>query len=337
MKARTRVDPGRQEGTTAYEACLQVLADTPRWLVCPHQAPDADSLGSSLALARLIEAMGGEAHVVSPEKLDRFDYMPDVARVQAEPPEGWDGGMVALDAADVSRLGSLASLATAAHPRLNIDHHVSNTHWGTHNLVDLTAAATGEIVHTLFSLRAVPLDAVTAPCLYAALLTDTGGFRYPSTTARTMAVAADLLASGIDAPGLAAAIYERRSVAAVRLTGEATAGMRLSPDGRLAWSLVTAAMFSRTGASEDEADGIVERLREVAGVELLFVARDSRDGGIRVSLRSKGRVDVNALAAGFGGGGHRQASGFTATGSLEELEARLVAACTAALNLEACP
>jgi phosphoesterase RecJ-like protein len=314
------------------EAWLPLLRTTRRWIVCPHHSPDADTLGSSLALAGLLRALGAETHLVCEDNVtSRFGFLPGVERVRSRAP-AVDAGAVALDAADLSRLGATAARVADCRPLVNIDHHVSNTGWGTHQLIDTRAAATGEIVWLLYAHFGVPLDHAAATCLFAALLTDTGGFRYPSTTPRTLAIAASLLEVGIDAPGIASAIYEQRTAASVRLLGEALRTLQLSPDGRIAWVGVPLSTFDATGASEEDADAIVDRVREVAGVEALFVARESRSGGVRVSLRAKGPLDVNTIARGFGGGGHRQAAGCTLTGTLQEAEERLVAALRAGLE-----
>ena len=167
------------------------------------------------------------------------------------------------------------------------------------------------------------LDQETATCLYAALVTDTGFFRFPATTPRTLQMAAELVATGIDFAGIIEAIYERQSPAAVRLAGQALSKLVLEADGRVAWTSIPLAMFEAAGASEDDAEGITEELRRINGVEVLYVLRESADGPVRVSLRSKNGHDVNAMARAFGGGGHVQAAGCTIPLPLPEAEARL--------------
>ena len=339
MKATTRVRaPGAfaRDLPSDAKAWLPMLRTAPAWIVCPHMGPDADTLGSSLALARLIRALGGRAVVACADPTAaRFDYLPgaDEVWVNSLPDDmPADAGVICLDAADYERLGTMRALIGERRPLVNVDHHVSNRGWGSHNLIDLHAAATGEIVFLLFDHFGVPVDGASATCLWAALVTDTGSFRYPATTHRTLAIAAELLAAGVDAPGLGAAIYERRSPGSVRLLGLALSGLQLGAEGRLAWATVPLSMFAQAGATEEEADGIVEKLREVAGVEALFVARESADGTVRVSLRSKGAIDVNAVARRFGGGGHVQAAGCTIAQPLAEAEAALLAAMSDALG-----
>lgn len=339
MTATTRVNP---PGTFArdlpadVQAWLPLLKETPGWVVVPHMGPDADTLGSSLALARLLRALGRPAWVACQDDVAaRYDYLPGAADVlvdalPADLPAG--AGAICCDAATFDRLGTMGPRIAQMRPLVNVDHHVSNPRWGSHNLVDEAAAATGEVVFLLYDWFGVPLDREGATCLYAALVTDTGSFRYPATTHRTMAVASEILRADIDAPAIGAAIYERRSPGAIRLLGLALASMKLGAGGKLAWVTVPLTMFEQAGAGEDEADAIAEKLREVAGVEALFVARESRDGAVRVSLRSKGHVDVNQIARRCEGGGHVQAAGCTIARPLASVEAELVAALEEALR-----
>ncbi len=339
MTATTRVNP---PGTFArdlpadVQAWLPLLQTTPAWVVVPHMGPDADTLGSSLALAGLLRRLGRPAWVACQDDVaQRFDYLPGAAEVvvnalPADLPAGT--GAIACDAATFDRLGTMGPRIAAMRPLVNVDHHISNPGWGSHNLVDVASAATGEAIYLLYDWFGVPLDRDAATCLYAALVTDTGSFRYPATTHRTMAVASEILATDIDAPAIGAAIYERRTPGAMRLLGLALASLKMGAGGRLAWVTVPLSMFEQAGAGEDEADAIAERLREVAGVEALFVARESRDGAVRVSLRSKGLVDVNQIASCCAGGGHVQAAGCTIARPLAEVEAELVAALEEALR-----
>ena len=339
MTATTRANPPgsfARDLPAGVRAWLPLLRETRAWVVVPHMGPDADTLGSSLALAGLLRQLGCQVWVACQDDVaTRYDYLPGAADVlvdslPADLPVG--AGAIACDAATLDRLGTMGPRIAAMRPLVNVDHHVSNPGWGSHNLIDVASAATGEVVYLLYDWFGVPLDAAAATCLYAALVTDTGSFRYPATTHRTMAVAAELLATDIDAPGIGAAIYERRSAASLRLLGLALASLKIGAAGRLAWATVPLSMFEAAEAAEDDAEAIAERLREVAGVEALFVARESHDGSVRVSLRSKGRVDVNAIAQRCDGGGHIQAAGCTIARPLAQVEAELVAAFEEALR-----
>ena len=339
MTATTRVsEPGSfaKDLPEEVRGWLPALRTTPAWVVVPHMGPDADTLGSSLALARLLRAIGVRAWVACQDEVAaKFDFLPGAADVLVDrlPPDLPAGaGAICCDAATFDRLGTMGPRIAAMRPLVNVDHHVSNPGWGSHNLVDAASAATGEVIYLLYDWFGVPIDQDAAACLWAALVTDTGSFRYPATTHRTMAVASEVLAADIDAPGVGAAIYERRTAGALRLLGLALASVKVGMGGRLAWITVPLSMFEAAGASEDEADAIAEKLRELGGVEAFFVARESRDGAVRVSLRSKGRVDVNQIARTCDGGGHVQAAGCTIARPLADVETELVAALEAALG-----
>ena len=232
-------------------------------------------------------------------------------------------GLGELRVKESDRLGAMAPLLSGFSPMVNLDHHISNQRFGTHNWIDLASAATGELVVMLYDYFGVPLDQTAAIPLYAALVTDTGFFRYPATTARTLEMTGDLVRTGIDFSRIIHAIYERQSPGSIKLMGQALAAVRLEAEGQVAWTSISQAMFAETGATEDEAEGIVEMFRAIAGVEILYILRESADGTVRVSLRSKDDFDVNAVARHFGGGGHLQASGCVIKDTLPNAEARL--------------
>lgn len=329
MKAPSTKAPGRYAEQIAPEAraWFPLFKDIKSWVVCPHMKPDADTLGSSLGMAHLLRQLGCRAVVACADPVvERFGFMPGahdvvVGKLPDDLPEGT--GVVTLDAAEMDRLGAMAPLVASMSPIVNLDHHVSNQRFGTYNWIDLPSAATGELVVMLYDYFGVPLDQTAAIPLYSALITDTGFFRYPATKARTLEIAGDLVATGIDFSQIIHAIYERQSPGSIRLMGMALADVRLEADGQVAWTSISQEMFKRAGATEDEAEGIVEMFRAIAGVEILYILRETPDGTVRVSLRSKNDFDVNAVARHFGGGGHLQASGCVIKDSLPNAEARL--------------
>lgn len=332
MKAATTDGQGRYSHLIAPEAreWFDLFRTVRSWIVCAHLRPDADTLGSSLGLAHLLRALGSRAVVLCADPVvERYPFLPGVEdvlvnRLPEDLPAGT--GVVTLDVAELDRLGSLASLVADFKPFVNLDHHISNQLFGTHNWIDLPSAATGELVILLYDHFGVPIPTEAAIPLYAALITDTGFFRYPSTTPRTLEMAAILLRAGFAFPSVVEALYEKMSPASVRLMGQALAGLRLEAGGRVAWTSVSQAMFKQAGANDDDAEGVVEKLREMDGVEIVFVLREAADGTVRVSLRAKHGADVNAVARHFGGGGHLRASGCVMTGPLPEAEKRLLAA-----------
>lgn len=306
-------------------AWLSIFREVRAWLVVPHRSPDADTLGSALGLAALLERLGARVAVACADSVARYDYLPGADKVlTGKLPEDWpaDAGVVTLDAAEFDRLGAMGPLIANMRPFVNIDHHISNQRFGSLNWIDVASAATGEMVYLLYAHFGVPIDRDAATDLYAALVTDTGFFRYPATTPRTLEVAAALVAAGVDFSSLISAIYERRSAAAVRLMGLALAGLRLEAGGRVAWTSVSTSMFAAAEAGDDDAEGIVDQLRTIAGVEVFYILREHADG-VRVSLRAKGHHNVDAIARHFGGGGHLLASGCVINRPLDEAERQL--------------
>lgn len=308
-------------------AWLSVFPATRHWLVVPHARPDADTLGSAFAMAALLRQLGCQAQVVCADPVvPRFDFLPGAESVQVGAPSAdWplDSGLVTLDAAEWDRLGLLATTLAQYEPRVNIDHHISNQRFGTHNWIDVPSAATGEMVALLYAHFGLPLDADAATCLYAALVTDTGRFRYTATTPRTLEVASRLLESGAAAEALMGALYERRRPGELWLCGRALSRLTLEAGGRVAWTSLALADFVETRAGDEEAEGIVEQLRELEGVEIFYILREVAENSVRVSLRAKPGHDVNAVARHFGGGGHLLASGCTIVGGLPEAERAL--------------
>jgi phosphoesterase RecJ-like protein len=329
VKATATDGQGRYAAEVAPEAraWFSLFREVPAWVVVPHMRPDADTLGSALAMAHLIRRLGNRAVVVCADPvLARFPYLPGAEQVLVQRlPDDWpaDSGAVTLDAAELDRLGAMAGLIEGLSPLVNLDHHISNQRFGTHNWIDLPSAATGELVYLLYDHFGVPVDREAAVPLYAALATDTGLFRYPATTPRTLEIAAQLLRTGISFPAIVEAIYERLPVSAVRLMGLALAALRLEADGKVAWTSVTAEMFRQAEATDEDAEGIVEKLREIGGVEVFYILRETPSGAVRVSVRSKNGLDVNAVARHFGGGGHLKASGCTIALPLPEAERQL--------------
>ncbi|HEY9721849.1 MAG TPA: DHH family phosphoesterase, partial [Oscillatoriaceae cyanobacterium] len=198
----TRADAGfAQEVSSEAAAWLGIFREVGAWLVVPHMSPDADTLGSALGMAALLRRLGRRVAVACADSVARYDYLPGADQVLVgRLPEDWpaDAGVVTLDAAEFDRLGCMGPLIADMRPFVNIDHHISNQRFGSHNWIDVASAATGEMVALLYDYFGVPLEREAATDLYAAIVTDTGFFRYPATTARTLEVASALVATGID-------------------------------------------------------------------------------------------------------------------------------------------
>jgi phosphoesterase RecJ-like protein len=238
------------------------------------------------------------------------------------------GALISLDVSDVKRLGSLASAARALPgPRIVIDHHVPTEEpAGDIVLADMAACATGELLYDLAVVLALEIELPVAEALYTAILTDTGGFRYSNTTPRAHAIAAQLIACGVDPEHTYRRIYASLSPGRLQLLRDALDTLGVDSRYGLAWVSVTNEAMDRYGVGSDDLDGIVEHPRSVAGTRVALFFRDLGYGKVKVSFRSTGDVDVNELARQFGGGGHEKASGALVTGKLDEVRDRVVTA-----------
>lgn len=279
--------------------------------------------------------------MVSPDGVpDHCAFIPGADRVVTAVEAGPDAVPafdlgIGLDADGSGRLGIAEPMVLGAATVLDIDHHVGAQRYGQIQLVDPTAAATGELVYALLLALGARISAPIAEALMAAIVTDTGGFRYTSVTPRTLKIAADLIERGAHPAPVIERVYGRRSFGATRLMGEALAGAELLFEGRFARASLDREAFARAGARDEETDGIVGELRAIEGVTVAALFREEPDGGARVSLRSRSCVDVAALAERFGGGGHRAAAGCTLPPPFSEAVKAVTAAVAAALKADA--
>ena len=301
----------------------RLLRERRRFLICGHVRPDADCIGSQLALAAALDRMGKTAEVwLSDPVPANCRFLPGSARIRV-PEDAWAppaGPAVVLDTPRPERLGRLAERVGSMPLVVNIDHHPSNIRWGNVHWVDPGASSTAELVMQLLKELGVAVDREIAICLYAGIVTDTGRFSYSNTTPFTHRAAAELIEGGADPGEIAERIYASHPARKVRLLAKVLGGMRLDPGGEFAWLRITPTMYAETGATPEDADGFINYARDIAGVRVAALFEEAPDGaGVRVSLRSRdAAVDVNAVAARWGGGGPRGAAGATVAGPPEE-------------------
>jgi len=317
----------------ALAAAVDVLKGASHVLVTGHENPDGDAISSTLGVALVCEALGLEVtrFNVDPVPVE-LRFLPGADRVVptvATPPDV----TVIVDCSSKPRVGGAFPDAGWGGTIVCLDHHRTVDRDFPDVLVhDEQAAATAELVYRLAVAAGVPLTPELARCLFAGMHTDTGSFRYDATTWRAMEVSAALLRTGISVWDIASNLYENQPEARVRLLGEALRGMERSPCGRLAVIAVTPEMFASSGATEDLADGFVNHARSIRGVEIAAQVTDIGGEPCRVSLRSRGTMDVSAIAARFGGGGHRNAAGFRVEGTAAEVREQLFEALIAAFD-----
>ena len=302
-------------GVRQLDAILKALQQGERFLVCSHARPDGDAVGSMLAMGMLIRQMGKRADLVSADRVPNiYRALPGAQEIRSSlRVHGPYDAAILLECDGLART-SLQGLEK--FPILNIDHHASGRAFGHLNWIDQRAASVGELVYRLVKAAGATVTREMATCLYVTVLTDTGGFCYGSTQASTFELARELVLAGADPIRIAQDVYFSTATSKLLLLGAAL--NNLKRDGRLAWLWVTHQDMVRTCAAEEDCEGIVNFAVAISGVEAAAFLRELPEQRIRLSLRSKGQVNVAAIAERMGGGGHESAAGCTLEGPLPQ-------------------
>lgn len=297
------------------QSILRVLQEGERFLVCSHSRPDGDAVGSTLAMGMLLEQLGKRVDLVSADRIPAvYRGLPQADRIRsAMRVHGPYDAAILLECDGLSRT---RLLGLESFLIVNIDHHMSGSPWGQVNWIDREASSTGEMVYRLAQAAGASVTPEMATCLYTTVLTDTGGFCYGSTKASTFRLAHELVEAGANPIRVAQDVYFSMPAAKLMLLGAAL--RNLSLEDHLAWLWVTHDDMRRAGAAEEDCEGIVNYALSIAGVEAAVFLRELPEGRIRLSLRSKGRLNVAAIAEKLEGGGHENAAGCTLEGPLEQ-------------------
>lgn len=315
--------------TDRLERAANVLASAPEVAIACHVNPDADALGATLGLSLFLRSRGARTVCSFPNEpfeLPRWagELPGREALVEPRAFPSAPAVMVTCDVASMDRLASLARAASHAGEVIWIDHHRSNDGLGTIPLVDPEASSTCEIVFGLIRRIGGDLSDEVAMCLYAGLITDTGRFQYQAVRPETLRVAADLREHRFDHAHLARVLYEDNRAAYLRALGVALGRVELDPEADLVWTYLTLDDLTNAGVRPAEADDLIDVVRTARDADVAAVVKQQRDGGFKVSMRSRGGHDVSKVAEAFGGGGHRLAAGYTSrhglAGTVERLK-----------------
>jgi len=297
------------------------LAAHDDFLVAAHVQPDGDAAASTAAMGWILRQLGKTYSLANESPIpEKFQFLPGVENIATGSEAAASrtfGCFIALDCADFARIGTLRDMVGEGMPLLNIDHHPTNDKYGTHHLIKADASATVEILYDLAVMLSLELDAEFANLIYAGLLTDTGGFRYSSTTPKVLRMAAKLLELEAEGAVLADKLLERMTFEQVSLLQRALSTLSFSEDRQVAWIVATSELLEEIGASGEDLDGLINYPRNVEGVEVGMLLKQRGLDEFKVSLRSAGRVDVAAIAKLFGGGGHVRAAGCTMKGQVD--------------------
>jgi phosphoesterase RecJ-like protein len=298
---------------------VETIAARQRFILSSHSRPDGDSIGSQLAMAFALRSLGKEVRIVNadaaPGPLMAFPGVADI-----EIADRVDG---AFDAAIIMECGELARTGVAGLDRsfvINIDHHPGNTGFGQINWFDATAAACAEMVYEIVKALGVPLSLEIATHIYLAILTDTGSFHYSGISTRTFDICRDTMAAGVDPVLIARNVYDSNNIGRLKLFGAVLSAMQLDPTGRIAIVCVDHEMARAAGGTYEDTDGLANLPLTVKEIQAVVFFRQVEGDEYRVSLRSKGDIDIGAVAKDFGGGGHKNAAGCTASGGIDTLQ-----------------
>jgi phosphoesterase RecJ-like protein len=304
-----------------------------RFVVSSHVRPDGDSIGSSVAMALALTAIGKEARVIhadpAPAPFAPFPGVADIV-VAPEAPDGFDGAII-MECGDLGRTGvsGLDRLFV-----INIDHHPGNTGYGDRRWFDSSAAALGEMIFDVVRALDAPLTREIATHIYLAILTDTGSFHYSSISPRTFDICGECLKAGVDPVLVARNVYDSNNMGRLKLFGAVLSAMQIDATGRIAIVYLDHEMARAAGGTYDDTEGLINLPLTVKEIQAVVFFKHIEGRDYRVSMRSKGEIDIGAVAKEFKGGGHRNAAGCTASGPIESLQMTFVEKIQRAIQLQ---
>jgi len=306
---------------------LSAVRNGQRFLVASHYNPDGDAVGATAAAAWLLTALGKQVTLYNRTGLPKtLDWISLPEALSTEVPRDSFDAVLILDCGDLDRVGPELIPALAPKTIVNIDHHLGNPLFGAVNWVDPTYSSAGEMIADIARELGIPLTGGLAQAIYLSLVTDTGYFSYSNTGPRSLEMAAELLRLGLDTAALNANIQNQWSLARIHLWSESLGRAKLYCNGQLGLIKILGADLVRTGTTVEDCEGLINFVARVRGVRVAVSLRE-QPGMVKFSLRSNGTFNVQAIAAQFGGGGHRNAAGGHVPGGVEHAETVLVAAC----------
>jgi len=307
----------------------EILKTRNRFVVMSHARPDGDALGCTLAMALCLRQLGKDVTAWNEDGVPaKFHYLPEHTLVTQPPaePQRFDVALV-LDNAVKSRAGKAIAAVAHADVVINLDHHITNDHYGDLNFIDPLAPATGQILFELIRGHDLPLTYAMADNLFVAISTDTGSFQYPSTTARTYEIAAELIRAGVNVGEISQKMYESHPRRRLELLRALLNVLRFSSQDRVASFALSVETVKAVGSIPEDTEGLIDTIRAIEDVTAAAFFEELGDGRVRVSLRSKSpQIDVSKVCGLFGGGGHKLAAGARVSGTLAEVQEKVLEA-----------
>jgi bifunctional oligoribonuclease and PAP phosphatase NrnA len=310
---------------TVIRDIIKVLSAGKSFFLTSHVSPDGDSISCETAMALFLEQLGKKNYVIANRDgcpvLYRF--LPRAGKIiKTDRVKGSFDVALILDASDVQRTGNIIDLPVQAKKVIVIDHHLSAVPFGDLNYLDKNSASCAEQIYNVIKAGSKKITRDMAICLYTGLVTETNKFQEANTNPAALRAAALLVEAGVDPCDLGRSLYEENNLPQLKLLGASLSGIEVLHKGQVAVTVVTRQLLRQTGATVEDTEGIIRYVRSLRDVKVAIVFRE-QNNGFKVSLRSKGNVDVNAVAVNFGGGGHKKAAGFFLEGSLSKVKKKV--------------
>ncbi len=313
---------------------IRHLSKCSRVLIASHANPDGDAVGSLLAMGLALRALKKNVTLYNESSIPAvYRFLPSVDLVTRRigPMKDYEVAVI-IDCGNLGRIGEAADVVNTAPCILNIDHHVTNTNFGDVRLIDTSACASAEIVYRLIKALNAPMDVDMATALYTGILTDTGSFRFSNTNRAAFSICEEMVGLGVNPFVVAQYVYGKYSLGRIKLLNMALDSIEISRDGKLSMMALTQRMLEETDTRTEDIDGLINYARRIEDVMVAVLIQERKNGSragenhrcYHVSLRSDGSVDVAAIAAAFGGGGHSSAAGFNVESTLSDLKSKIM-------------
>lgn len=313
-----------------FNEITKLLEKNNSFLITSHKNIDGDAIGSELALYFILKKLKKKPIILNQDRLPRiYNFLPDSDKVHCLEDnyiniKNIDVGII-VDCSNFERIEETYKIFKNIKNIINIDHHNSNENYGDLNYIDSSASSVGEIIYDLIKFINLDLlDEKISTCLYTAIITDTGSFRYSNVSSKTFSVVSDLASQGIKPNLIADNIYNRNTYSGLKLLGKALLTLEVDESNYASWLTITRDMLNNTEANDEEVEGIIDIARTLENTEVSILFRETKDNKIKVSFRSKGDFNVNEFAGKFNGGGHPNSSGCVCSGKIAEVKEKIL-------------
>jgi phosphoesterase RecJ-like protein len=313
-----------------FNEITKLLEKNNSFLITSHKNIDGDAIGSELALYFILKKLNKKPIILNQDRLPRiYNFLPDSDKVHCLEDnyiniKNIDVGII-VDCSNFERIEETYKIFKNIKNIINIDHHNSNENYGDLNYIDSLASSVGEIIYDLIKFINLDLlDEKISTCLYTAIITDTGSFRYSNVSSKTFSVVSDLASQGIKPNLIADNIYNRNTYSGLKLLGKALLTLEVDESNYVSWLTITRDMLNNTEANDEEVEGIIDMARTLENTEVSILFRETKDNKIKVSFRSKGDFNVNKFAGKFNGGGHPNSSGCVCSGKIAEVKEKIL-------------